>query len=175
MEPLEEAEERRFAAVADAEAAGEAAVGGEAVPAPADKGRAGERGGLRREAEEDLSEEVVVFQRGRTGATAEAAHLEKQRLRRRAGAAAAAGFFFCLFVEDDAECAGRGECQRRRPKLGWSRKPIWVLINGKIINSHTPYIKKITTPTTEPSKDLVHMCSDLALKKLKFIFLSFKK
>jgi hypothetical protein len=90
MEPLEEAEERRFAAVADAEAAGEAAVGGEAVPAPADKGRAGERGGLRREAEEDLSEEVVVFQRGRTGATAEAAHLEKQRLRRRAGAAAAA-------------------------------------------------------------------------------------
>jgi hypothetical protein len=77
--PVEEAEDGRFVAVVDAEAAGEAAVGGEAVPALADEGRAGEGRGLRREAEEDLGEEVVVVQRRlhrpRTGAAAEAPHL----------------------------------------------------------------------------------------------------
>jgi hypothetical protein len=87
---LEEAEDGRLAAVVDAEAAEEAAVGGEAVPALADEGRAGERGGLRREAEEDLREEVVVFQR---------------RLhRRRTGAAHLA--LLTDFVEDDARCGG---------------------------------------------------------------------
>jgi hypothetical protein len=76
---VELAEQGRFAAVVDAEAAGEAAVGGEAMPALADEGRAGEGGGLRREAKEDLGEEVVVFQRRlhrrRMGKAAEPAHL----------------------------------------------------------------------------------------------------
>jgi hypothetical protein len=59
----EEAEEWRVAEVVAAEAADEARVGGEAAPALADEGRAGEGGGLRREAEEDLPEDVVIFQR----------------------------------------------------------------------------------------------------------------
>jgi hypothetical protein len=65
--------------VAETETAGEAGVGDEATPALADGGCAGERGGLRREAEEDLAEEVVVVQRPgrrRPGvAAAAAAHL----------------------------------------------------------------------------------------------------
>jgi hypothetical protein len=80
---VEEPEEGRAAAVAAvvaAEAVEEAGVGGEAAPALADECRAGEGGGLRWEAEEDLAEEVVVFQRSlhrrRAGAAAEeAAHL----------------------------------------------------------------------------------------------------
>jgi hypothetical protein len=76
---FEEPEEGRAAAVVAAEAAEEAGVGSDAAPALADECRAGEGGGLRREAEEDLAEEVVVFQRRlprrRAGAAAEAAHL----------------------------------------------------------------------------------------------------
>jgi hypothetical protein len=87
---VEEAKQGMFAAVVDEEAAGEAAVGGEAVPALADEGRAREGVGLRREAKEDLGEEVVVFQR---------------RLhRRRTGAAHLA--LLTDFVEDDARCGG---------------------------------------------------------------------
>ena len=41
-----------------------AGVGDEAAPAVADEGGAGERGGQRREAEEDLGEEVVVVRQG---------------------------------------------------------------------------------------------------------------
>ena len=63
--------------VAGAEAAAEVGVGDEAAPALADEGGAGERGGLRREAEEDLGEDVVVVRqshrRGRAGAGAGAA------------------------------------------------------------------------------------------------------
>jgi hypothetical protein len=77
---VEETEEGRVAAVAEAETAGEAGVGDEAAPALADCGCAGERGGMRREAKEDLAEEVVVVQRpGRrrpdVAAAAAAGHL----------------------------------------------------------------------------------------------------
>ena len=80
IESVEEAEERRVAAVAEAEAAPESGVGDEAAPAPADGRCAREGGGLRGEAEQDLGEQVVVLQRGcrrRVGAAAaaEAAHL----------------------------------------------------------------------------------------------------
>jgi hypothetical protein len=60
--PVEETEEGRVAPVAEAEAAEEAGVGDEAAPALADGGCAGEGGGLRRETDEDLAEEVVVVQ-----------------------------------------------------------------------------------------------------------------
>lgn len=60
---LEKAKEGRVAVVAEAEAAGEAVVGGEAAPALGDEGGAWERGRLRGEAEEDLLEEIVVIQR----------------------------------------------------------------------------------------------------------------
>ena len=74
----EEPEQRWVAAVVAAEAAEEAGVGGEAAPALADEGRAREGGRLWRETEEDLGEEVVIFQRRlhrrRTGT---AAHLAR--------------------------------------------------------------------------------------------------
>ena len=57
---LEVTEEGRAAAVVVAEAAGESWDGGDATPALADGGGAGERGRLRREVEEDLGEQVVV-------------------------------------------------------------------------------------------------------------------
>jgi hypothetical protein len=72
---VEETEERRTAAVMEAEATEEARVGDETAPALAYDGCSREGGGLRRKAEEDLAEKVVVFQR---------------RHRRRAGVAAAA-------------------------------------------------------------------------------------
>jgi hypothetical protein len=59
---VEEAEEGRVAAVVDAESADEAGVGDEAEPALGDERGAGEGGGLRRKAEEDLGEQVVVVQ-----------------------------------------------------------------------------------------------------------------
>lgn len=62
----EEAEEGRLPVVG-AEAAEEPGVGDEAAPAPADRGGARERGRDRREAEQDLAEEVVVVQRGGAG------------------------------------------------------------------------------------------------------------
>jgi hypothetical protein len=46
-----------------AEAAGESGVRDDAPPALADEGGAGERGRLRREAEEDFLEEILVVQR----------------------------------------------------------------------------------------------------------------
>lgn len=48
-----------------AEAAEELGVGEDAAPALAHRRCTGERGWLRREAEEDLTEEVLVLQRGR--------------------------------------------------------------------------------------------------------------
>ena len=63
--------------VAGAEAAAEVGFGDEAAPALADERDAGKRGRLRREAEEDLGEDVVVVRqshrRGRAGAGAVAA------------------------------------------------------------------------------------------------------
>ena len=73
--PIEETEEGRLAAVAEAEAAEEAGVGDEAAPALADGRGAGEGRRLRRQAEEDLGEEVFIIE---------------WRHRRRAGFAAAA-------------------------------------------------------------------------------------
>jgi hypothetical protein len=73
---FEETKEGRVSAVVEAESVEEPRVGDEAAPALADEGDAGEGGGLRCEAEEDLGEEVVDLQR---------------RRRRRAGVAAAAG------------------------------------------------------------------------------------
>jgi hypothetical protein len=65
--------------VVDAESAEESRVGDEEAPALADDGGAWEGGGLRWEAEEDLSEQIVDVQRRgrrrRAGAVAEAAHL----------------------------------------------------------------------------------------------------
>lgn len=58
----EESEQGRVRAPG-AEAAEEGGVGGDAAPAAADVRGAVERGVARREAEEDLGEEVVVFQR----------------------------------------------------------------------------------------------------------------
>uniref|UniRef100_R7WDT6 Uncharacterized protein n=1 Tax=Aegilops tauschii TaxID=37682 RepID=R7WDT6_AEGTA len=57
-----EAEQRRFLVVL-AKAVGELGVREDAVPACADKGGTGEGGWLRRETEEDLLEEVLIFQR----------------------------------------------------------------------------------------------------------------
>jgi hypothetical protein len=75
----EAAKEGRVATVVEAEAAGEAGVEGEAAPASADGGGAREGGRLRWEAEEDLTEEIVIFKRclhlRRAEAEAEAAHL----------------------------------------------------------------------------------------------------
>jgi hypothetical protein len=66
------------ASVTGAEAAEEGPAGDEAAPAPADKGHAGEGGGLGREAEEDICEEIFVLQdqllrRRRRGAASAAA------------------------------------------------------------------------------------------------------
>jgi hypothetical protein len=60
---LDEAEEGRLRVV-DAEDAEEIGVGDEPSPARADCGGAGKRGWLRREAEKDLTKEVVDFKRG---------------------------------------------------------------------------------------------------------------
>jgi hypothetical protein len=70
----EAAEEGRVAAVVCAEAGAEAGVGGEAAPAPGDGAGAGKGGGIRREAEENLREKVVVFQRRRRRREAGRAH-----------------------------------------------------------------------------------------------------
>jgi hypothetical protein len=95
---VEEPEEGRAAAVvAAAEAAEEAGVGGEAAPVLADECRVGEGGGLRQEAEEDLVEEVIVF--------------ERRLHRRRVGAGAAAGGAHLALVTD-AQCGGV-ESERR--------------------------------------------------------------
>jgi hypothetical protein len=75
---FEEAEEGRVAAVVEAEAADESGVGDQAAPELADDGCAREGGGLRGEAEEDLGEQILVFQRRcrrrRSGAAAEDPH-----------------------------------------------------------------------------------------------------
>jgi hypothetical protein len=84
----EAAEEGWAAAVVEAEAAEESAVGEEAAPAAADEGGAGEGGRLRGEADEDLGEEVVDVQR---------------RRRRRARAAAEAGRHLALLREMKAQ------------------------------------------------------------------------
>jgi hypothetical protein len=60
--PNEEAEQRRLP-VALAETGEELGAGEDASPALADEGGAGEGRRLRREAEEDLLQEVLVFQR----------------------------------------------------------------------------------------------------------------
>jgi hypothetical protein len=70
----EVAEEGRVVAVVCAEAGAEAGVGGEAAPAPGDGAGAGKGGGIRREAEENLREKVVVFQRRRRRREAGRAH-----------------------------------------------------------------------------------------------------
>jgi len=75
----EESEEWRRPVVG-AEAAEEPGVGDEAAPAPADRGGARERGRQRREAEQDLAEEVVVVQRGGAGR-----RVALRRARRRGG------------------------------------------------------------------------------------------
>ena len=76
LEFLKETEKRRVTAVVVAEAAGESWDGGDATPALADGGGAGERGRLRWEAEEDLGEQIVVLQRRRRRRRAlAAAHL----------------------------------------------------------------------------------------------------
>jgi hypothetical protein len=59
--------------VVDAEAVVESGVGEKAVPARADGGCAWEGGGQRGKAQEDLSEQVVVFQRRRRRREGEAA------------------------------------------------------------------------------------------------------
>jgi hypothetical protein len=78
----EEAEEGRR--VAAPETSGEARVGDEAAPALADGGDTREGGWLRGEADEDLREQVVIFQRRRRrrqgGAGADEAHLAPRRL-----------------------------------------------------------------------------------------------
>jgi hypothetical protein len=66
--------------VVAAEAVEEAGVGGEAAPALADECHTGEGRGLRWEVEEDLAEEVVIFQRSlhrrrAVAAAEEASHL----------------------------------------------------------------------------------------------------
>jgi hypothetical protein len=67
--------------VVEVEAAEELAVGGEASPALGDDGRAQEVGRLRREAQHDLMEEIVViqrmrhFRRQRQGSAAAVAHI----------------------------------------------------------------------------------------------------
>ncbi|KAG2564944.1 hypothetical protein PVAP13_7NG046067 [Panicum virgatum] len=68
----EEAQERGLlaAAVERGEAAQELGIVDEAGPALADEGGAGEGGRPRREAEEDLTEEVVVVRQGRPVADA---------------------------------------------------------------------------------------------------------
>ena len=73
---LEEAYEG-WIPVVGAEAGGELGVDGDVAPPLADRGGAGKGGGLRRDAEQDLAEDVVVFER-------------RRRCRRRAAAAAAA-------------------------------------------------------------------------------------
>ena len=70
---VEETEEGRFAVVVDANVLEEAGVGDKAAPALADERRAGEGGGLRWEAEEDLKEQVVIVQRRRPRRAATAA------------------------------------------------------------------------------------------------------
>jgi hypothetical protein len=60
---LDYAEEGRLPVVG-AEEAEELGVGDEPSPARADRGGAGKRGWARREAEEDLTEEIVDFERG---------------------------------------------------------------------------------------------------------------
>uniref|UniRef100_A0A8R7UNC8 Uncharacterized protein n=1 Tax=Triticum urartu TaxID=4572 RepID=A0A8R7UNC8_TRIUA len=62
---VEEADEGRVAAVAAAEPTDESWVGDEAAPLTADEGGAREGGGLWGEAEEDLGEQILVFQRRR--------------------------------------------------------------------------------------------------------------
>ena len=62
---MEDAEEGRLPVVVAAEADDELGVCGEAPPPAAHRGNAWERGGLWREADEDLVEEIVVFKRGR--------------------------------------------------------------------------------------------------------------
>lgn len=64
---VEEEAQEGWLPVVGAEAAEEPGVGDEAAPAPADRGGARERGRQRREAEQDLAEEVVVVQRGGAG------------------------------------------------------------------------------------------------------------
>jgi len=82
--------------VVDAEAAEELGVGEEASPAPADGGCARKGGWLRREADEDLPEEIVVFKRG-------------GRRRRRGAAASHSGALLArvhLAVKERAAAAG---------------------------------------------------------------------
>jgi len=50
--------------VAGAEAAAKVGFGDEAAPALADEGGAGERGRLRRKAEEVLAEQILIFKWG---------------------------------------------------------------------------------------------------------------
>jgi hypothetical protein len=69
----EETEDGRWP-VAGAEAADEMGVGDDAAPAFADGSGAGEGGGVRRKAEEDLGEDVIVVgQMGRQGGAAASA------------------------------------------------------------------------------------------------------
>jgi hypothetical protein len=84
---LQEAQEGRVAAVVAAEAADEVGVSDEAAPARADEGGTGKGGGLRRKTEEDLGEQVVIFQRRR------------RRRRRQAWEAAEAGHVGTCWVE----------------------------------------------------------------------------
>jgi hypothetical protein len=62
--PVEIAQERGFPVLVGAEAAEEDPVGDEEAPALADDRGAGEGGRQRREADENLREEILVFQRG---------------------------------------------------------------------------------------------------------------
>ena len=73
----EQTKERWIEMVVGAEAAAEASVGDEAEPALADEGGARERGGFRGQAEEDLGEEIFVFQRPRRRRSAAAADGKK--------------------------------------------------------------------------------------------------
>jgi len=66
--------------VAGAEAAAKVGFGDEAAPALADEGGAGERGRLRRQAEEDLGEEVVVVRQSRRRSMARAAAVPPRHL-----------------------------------------------------------------------------------------------
>lgn len=59
----EEETEKRGFPVVSTEALDELGVGEDAMPARADEGSTGERGWLRRQAEENLLEEVLVVQR----------------------------------------------------------------------------------------------------------------
>jgi hypothetical protein len=76
---IEEAEEGRVSAVVEAESAEKAGVRDEAAPVLADGGGAWDGGRIGGKAEEDLGEQVVVFQwrrhRRQGGAAAEDAHV----------------------------------------------------------------------------------------------------